>query len=284
MEYAVELDNVTKEYKDFKLADISLRVPKGCIMGLIGENGAGKTTIIKAILDLITIDSGTIKVLGEGNFRNNSRLKEKIGVVFDECCFSELQTLESIGKSMKYLYKQWDSNAFKYYTTKFDLPDKKILKEYSRGMKMKLSIAVALSHNAELLIMDEATSGLDPIVRDKILESFLEYIQDENHTILLSSHITTDLEKVADYITFVHKGKMVFSESKDDIIYNYGIIKCQEKDYRELDKGHIKGVRKNRFGWEVMIDNRLAMEKQGKYVIDRASIDEIMLFQHKEVV
>jgi len=278
MENAIEINNLTKKYDEFTLNDINITLPKGCIMGFIGENGAGKSTTIKLILNLIHRDSGNINVLGLNNIQNDKQIKEDVGVVFDECNFPENLNATDVSVVMKHIYKNWDATLFQSYIQKFSLPLKKIIKEYSRGMKIKLSIAVALSHHAKLLVLDEATSGLDPIVRDEILDVFLEFIQDEEHSIFISSHITSDLDKIADYITFIHKGKIVFSEPKDSLLSNYGILKCSIADYEHIDKNIIIGCRKNQFGVEVLIKkNKL----KGNYTVDHANIEDIMLFYIK---
>jgi len=278
MEYALKLENVTKEYKDFKLDNISVNVPRGVIMGFIGENGAGKSTTIKLILDLIRRDAGIITVLGTDVCELKS-IKEKIGVVMDESCFPENLNVEEINKIMKRIYSTWNEERFFEYMKKFSIVERKPVKEYSRGMKMKLSIAVALSHDSEILIMDEATSGLDPIVREEILDIFLDFIQDETHSIFMSSHIISDLEKICDYITFIHKGRIIFSEAKDVLIDNYGILKCSEEELKEVSPEAIKGIRKNKFGIEALV---LKDEISVRHVVDRANIEDIMLFYVKE--
>jgi len=278
MEYALKLENVTKEYKDFKLDNISVNVPRGVIMGFIGENGAGKSTTIKLILDLIRRDAGIITVLGTDVCELKS-IKEKIGVVMDESCFPENLNVEEISKIMKRIYSTWNDERFFGYMEKFSIAARKPVKEYSRGMKMKLSIAAALSHDSEILIMDEATSGLDPIVREEILDIFLDFIQDETHSIFMSSHIISDLEKICDYITFIHKGRIIFSESKDVLIDNYGILKCSEEELKEVLPEAIKGIRKNKFGIEALV---LKNEISVRHVVDRANIEDIMLFYVKE--
>ena len=245
---------------------------------IVGENGAGKSTIIKSILDLINIDSGDIKIFGKDFKKNASEIKKDISVVFDESYFHDNLKLPDIDKIMKNIYPNWDKNKFLKYTNHFKLPNNKRVKDFSRGMKMKLSIAVALSHNAKLLILDEATSGLDPVVRDEILDIFLDYIQNEDCSILIASHITSDLEKVADYITFVNNGKIIFSENKDELIYNSGVVKCSEKDIDKISKEDIVGIRKNTFGCEVMVSDRAKYENIG-FVIDKTNLEEIILFK-----
>lgn len=275
MENMLEVKGLTKLYDGFSLEDINLNLPKGSIMGFIGENGAGKTTTIKLILNLIHRDSGEIRVFGLDNRKFDQQIKADIGVVFDESSFPDSMRVQDIGKVMRKIYPNWDQEVFDNYRTCFSLPQKKDIKEFSRGMKMKLSIVVALSHHAKLLILDEATSGLDPIVRDEILDVLLEFIQDENHSIFLSSHITSDIEKIADYITFIHRGRIVLSESKDELLDRYGILKCKTSDFDSLDKALIKGYRKSQFGVEALVEKN---QFRTGYLIDRASIEDIMLF------
>ena len=279
MESAIKIRNLSKKYSDFHLDNINIDLPKGCIMGFIGENGAGKSTTIKLILDLINRDSGSISVLGKDNKKELTSVKENIGVVMDECFFPENISAKDINLIMKNIYKTWDEQKFNSLLKNFQLPETKIIKDYSKGMKMKLSIATAMSHDSKLLIMDEATSGLDPIIRDEILDVFLEFIQNEEHSIFISSHIISDLEKICDYISFIHKGKIIFSEPKDRLLEDYGILKCSSEDFKNIDKNLIKGYRKNSFGMEVLV---LKNNIKGNYVIDKASIEDIMLFYVKE--
>lgn len=211
---ALQITDLTKEYPGFKLDHVSFTLPQGTIMGLIGENGAGKSTTINAILDLIKRDEGSVTFWGEELSENPRQLKENIGVVFDGINFYETLTPAKVGKISAAAYRQWNPAAYKDYLDKFQLPSNQEIKTFSKGMKMKLCIANALSHDSKLLILDEATSGLDPVMRDDILDIFLDYIQDENHSILMSSHITTDLEKIADYVTFIHEGKIVFPKPR----------------------------------------------------------------------
>lgn len=276
---AIEINNVTKHYKDFSLNQINFTVPKGTIMGFVGENGAGKTTTIKAILDLIHTDEGTINVLGRDSKNLPKDIKAQIGVVFDGSNLHDNMNAKNINFIMKNIYPNWEEKVFNHYLKKLNLPQDKIFKEYSRGMKMKLSIAIALSHQSKLLILDEATSGLDPIIRDEILDIFMEFIQNENHTILLSSHIISDIEKIADYVTFIHKGRIVFSKSKDDLIYQHGIIRCRKNDIRNIDSSFVVGIRENGFGAEVMIHSKDRFKRiYQQFEVEKVSIEEIMLF------
>jgi ABC-2 type transport system ATP-binding protein len=276
---AIELENVSKAYDNFTLDKISFSVPSGTIMGFVGENGAGKTTTIKAILDLIHIDEGSIRIWGNSSKNLSKDIKAQIGVVFDGSNLHENLTIENINRIMISIYHNWDQKKFYNYLTKFKLPKNKKIKDFSRGMKMKLSIAIALSHNSKLLILDEATSGLDPMVRDEILDLFLEFIQEEDHTIFLSSHIISDIEKIADYVTFIHEGRIVFSENKDELIYSHGIIRCPNEYVPMIDKSYIVGIRQNSFGAEVMIKNAdIFKRRYREFSLEKTSIEEIMLF------
>lgn len=276
---AIEIENLSKHYDNFSLDKISFNVPSGSIMGFVGENGAGKTTTIKAILDLIHIDGGTIRIWGNSSKNLPKDLKAQIGVVFDGSNLHESLTTDNISLIMKNIYPNWNKNDFNKYLSKFHLPKGKKIKDFSRGMKMKLSIAIALSHNSRLLILDEATSGLDPMIRDEILDIFMDFIQEEEYTILLSSHIISDIEKIADYVTFIHEGRIIFSENKDKLIYRHGVIRCRKEDVQKIDRSYIVGIRENSFGAEVMINNvDLFKRRNREFIPERTSIEEIMLF------
>lgn len=282
MDAILQVENLTKQYPDFKLNHVSFAIPKGTIMGLIGENGAGKSTTINAILDLIKKDDGTVTFWGQELSENTKQIKEDIGVVFDGVNFYETLTPAKIGKISQAAYSQWDAPLYRSYLKQFELPDDKEVKTFSKGMKMKLCIAVALSHHPKLLILDEATSGLDPVMRDDILDVFLGFVQDENHSILMSSHITTDLEKVADYITFIHEGKVIFCKAKDELRYNYGIIRCGAATFDAIDKSEILAYRKCEYQWDVLVaDKKRAQRKYKNFVVDDASIDDILLLYVK---
>lgn len=275
MEDALNLQNVTKKYPDFTLNRINLRLASGCIMGFIGENGAGKTTTIKLILDLIKRDEGTITILGKDNLTDLKSIKEHLGVVMEDSFFPENLTAANVNLIMKGIYRTWDEKRFQMLLKQFSIPDRKTIREYSKGMKMKLSIAAALSHDSRLLILDEATNGLDPVIRDEILDVFLDFIQDEGHSVFISSHILSDLEKISDYITFIHKGEIVFSQSKDELLETYGILKCSEMDFQSIDPKAVKGYRKNQFGVEALVIKDMV---RGNHLIDHAGIEQIMLF------
>lgn len=281
MDNILEVRNLTKQYADFTLDHVSFSIPKGTIMGLIGENGAGKSTTINAILDLIHKDDGTVTFWGQ-ELSSAKQLKEDIGVVFDGINFYETLTAAKVGKISQAAYKQWDDRLYREYLNRFQLPTDKEIKTFSKGMKMKLCIAVALSHRPKLLILDEATSGLDPVMRDDILDVFLEFVQDEEHSIMISSHITTDLEKVADTITFIHQGKVLFCKAKDELRYQYGIIRCGAAAFDEIDKSEILAYRKEDYQWNVLVaDKEKARRRYKNAVVDDAAIDDIMLLYVK---
>lgn len=279
---ALCIKNITKKYEKFTLNDVSFSIPQGCIMGLIGENGAGKSTVIKAILDLIRTETGEVKFYGETLTGDSVNLKEDIGIVFDTLHFHDGLTPEKIDKISKYTYKNHDSKTFRNYLEQFKLSGKMKISEMSKGMKMKLNIAIALSHNAKLLILDEPTGGLDPIARDELLDIFLDFMQDETHSILISSHITSDLEKIADYITFIHEGNVIFTKSKDELIYEYRIVRCGEKQFEKLrtEKGAI--FRKMDYQYEILLPNGRNLEGVfDECTFERPTIDEIMLLHVK---
>lgn len=281
MDNILEVRNLTKQYADFTLDHVSFSIPKGTIMGLIGENGAGKSTTINAILDLIHKDDGTVTFWGQ-ELSSAKQLKEDIGVVFDGINFYETLTAAKVGKISQAAYKQWDDLLYREYLNRFQLPTDKEIKTFSKGMKMKLCIAVALSHRPKLLILDEATSGLDPVMRDDILDVFLEFVQDEEHSIMISSHITTDLEKVADTITFIHQGKVLFCKAKDELLYHYGIIRCGAAIFDEIYKSEILAYRKEDYQWNVLVaDKEKARRRYKNAVVDDAAIDDILLLYVK---
>ena len=280
MDNILELHQVCKTFPktNFTLDHVSFSIPYGSIMGFVGENGAGKTTTIGCVLNTVSKDSGTIKIFGKELADTDTELKEKIGVVYDGDNFPAYWTAEQLSDVMQGLYTNWDNELFKKYLNDFRLLPNQKIKSYSRGMTMKLAVAAALSHHPQLLILDEATSGLDPIMRDDMLDVFLEFVQDENHSILLSSHITSDLEKISDYITFIHNGKLIMAASKNDLVYNFAVMRCKESQFLELDPGDILAYRKRDYQIDVLVSN--GKEIQRKYrnaVIDHVSIDEIML-------
>ena len=278
MKYSIEVKGVSKDYGDFKLDNISFSIPEGYICGFVGQNGAGKTTTIKLILDIIKRDDGEIRVFGE-EVEGKSLLKEDIGVVYDEMGFHDFLTPKDINTIMKNVYANWQEETFYSYLKRFSLPAKKACGKFSRGMRMKLQIAVALSHSAKLLIMDEPTSGLDPIVRNEILQIFQEYIMEENHTILLSSHITSDLERIADMLVFINGGKIILSGNKDELLEKHGLMKCKKTDLELIEQEDVVSTRQSAFGVEVLVKDRAACtEKYADKVIEEATLEEIMVF------
>ena len=279
MENCIELKNVTRVYPKFSLQDVSFSVPCGSVVGFIGENGAGKSTTIKAILGLLKKGEGEITVLGEKASELSPETKEKIGVVFDGLVFPSNLNAKQLDRVMSGIYKTWESDTFFAYLKRFELPLDKKFKTFSRGMEMRLSIAAALSHKAQLLVLDEPTSGLDPIMRSEILDIFLEFMQDETHSILISTHITSDLEHIADYICFIHKGRIVFTEERNDMLEKHRILKCTDEELERIDKADIIGMRKGRYSNEVLTR---AADKYPDITADTPSIEEIMVYYVKE--
>ncbi len=281
-ELSLEVKGLSKDYGDFLLDKISFSIPRGSIMGLIGENGAGKSTTINCILNEVQKNGGEIFVFGKDHLDFETEIKNEIGIIFDDSSLPDLFTAIEIGRVFKNIYANWDGRAFRSYLEKFNLPLQKPVGEFSRGMKVKLNFALALSHNARLLVLDEATSGLDPIMRDEILDILLDYVQDDNNSVLFSSHITSDLERIADYITFIHDGKILFSMAKDELLDNYGIIHCGASVFDILDKSKVIAYRKQDFEWQVLVTDREQFAKQLKNcIVDKATIDDIMLFYVK---
>ncbi|WKY47233.1 ABC transporter ATP-binding protein [Eubacteriaceae bacterium ES3] len=279
MEYALKIEKLNKSYLDFKLDDISFSVPQGSIVGLIGENGAGKTTTLKAVLDLVKRDSGSISFYDQNLDKNSESLKNDIGVVLDAPCFHDALRAKDISRIMRNIYVNWENENFFKMLDKFKLPRDKAVKEYSKGMKMKLQIAVALAHNPKILILDEATSGLDPVAREEMMDVFQEFIQDEEKAVLMSSHITSDLDKIADYIVFMHRGKVLFQEEKETLLASMGILKCGSSQFESLNYLDYHRYRKNQFGYEVLVKNRVEMKNlYPDVIIDPATIEEMMVF------
>ena len=268
MDEILQIKDLTKSYRDFKLDRVSFSIPKGSIMGLIGENGAGKSTTINAILGLIKKDKGTVRFWGK-ELDSSKQIKENIGVVFDGINFYETLTPEKVGKICAAAYKQWDSSTYQKFLERFSLSKGKEIKTLSKGMKMKLSIAAALSHRPKLLILDEATSGLDPVMRADILEIFAEFVREGGHSILMSSHITTDLEKVADYITFIHRGKVLFCKRKSELCRDYGMIRCESDLFEKIDRADILAYRREGNQWNILVgDKEMAKNKYKNVVVD----------------
>ncbi len=275
----IELKNVVRDYGDFKLDHISFAVPEGSVCGFIGQNGAGKTTTINLILDIINRDEGEINLFGKPVDQNHAYVREDVGVVFDEMGFHEFMTAKDINIMMKNIYKNWDEKVFFEYLKKFSLPSKKKCGAFSRGMRMKLQIAAALSHKAKLLIMDEPTSGLDPIVRNEIIGIFRDFVVEEDHTILLSSHITGDLEKIADEVVFIDGGKIVLSGNKDEILEKHGILKCKKEEASKVSETLIVGVEEEAYSTSILVNDRHAAAKlYPDMVMEEAALEDIMIY------
>ncbi len=279
MENIIEIKNLKKKYDDkFELGEISLSIPKGVIVGLIGENGAGKTTLIKSMLNIIKIDSGEIKIFGKDYRKEEKAIKEDIGVVLDNMFFPELLNAKDINNSMKDIYKNWDSKLYFSYLKEFNLEEDKPLKSMSKGMRKKLEIVTAISHKPKLLILDEPTSGLDPVVRSEVLDIFQKFIEDEEHSIILSTHITSDLEHIADEIIFIDKGKRVLQKSRDEIIDNYGILKCDIDYFSNIDKKDIVSYKKTKYAYEILVNNKeQAAKKYHNCVVDKITLEDLMV-------
>ena len=273
---ALTISDVSKTYPGFTLDHVSFSVPQGAIVGLIGENGAGKSTILNATLGLISKESGTINILGSDILDNAT--KEQVGVVFDGSGYPDVMAPRTIGRILANVYESWDAALYEKLLERFGLPKDKALKKFSKGMKMKFAITAAMAHRPKLLVLDEATSGLDPVVRDDILDMLLDFVQKEDHSVLVSSHITSDLEKIADYIVFLHEGKIAFTMPKDELVENYGILQCGAAQFDALDKDDIVRFRRMDYEWQVLVADRAAAErKYPKAMITPATIDEIML-------
>lgn len=279
---AIEITNFCKKYDGFSIDNLSFSVPKGSIMGFVGQNGAGKSTTIKAILNIVKKDSGDIKIFGLDNVCDEKEIKDNIAVVYDSLPFPETLNAKQLDNVLKYIFKEWDSKTYYEYLKRFNLPINRKLGKFSKGMKMKIQIATALSHNAKLLIMDEATAGLDPVVRNEMLDVFMEYMQDDEHSILMSSHITSDLERIADSVTFIHNGKLILSGYKDDILASHAVIQCSKEMLKEISDEYIVSVRLNEFGASVMVKDRAACEQRySGAIFDTANLDDILTYYVK---
>ncbi len=282
MENLLEIQKLRKNYGDFVLQDVTFSLPEGYIMGLIGPNGAGKTTIIKLIMNLIIRHGGKINIFGKDNLEHEVEIKSRIGFVYDNPNYYDHLNLKQIKNIIRPFYKDWDEQVFINLVDQFELPLKKSIKKFSRGMVMKAAIAIALSHHADLIIMDEPTSGLDPVFRRELLDLLYQLLQSEKKSILFSTHITSDLERIADYITFINHGKIVFSKSKDDVFENYALVKGGNDLLNEETKTWFAGIRKSRFGFEALTDdvNKIKKNFGSDVVIDRANLEDIMYFSN----
>lgn len=283
MNKAIEIKNLVKRYDDnFQLGELNLDIPSGEIIGLIGENGAGKSTLIKSILDILRINKGEIKIFGKDVKNNETLIKEDIGVVLDNTFFPEVLNAKDIDSVMKSIYKSWDSKLYYDYLKEFNIPVTSIIKKLSKGMRKKLEIATALAHHPKLLILDEPTSGLDPVVRNEVLDIFLKFIADDEHTILFSTHITSDLEHIADEIVFIDKGKVLINKTRDEILDNYGILKCNLDEFIKIDKSDYMAYKKNKYNYEILVSDRNKVSKKYKnMVVDKITLEDLMVLMIK---
>ncbi len=280
---AIEIKNLVKRYDDnFQLGELSLDIPAGEIIGLIGENGAGKTTLIKSILDILKTNKGEIKIFGKNLKNNEINIKEDIGVVLDNSFFPEVLNAKDINSVMQSIYRTWDSKLYFDYLANFNIPISSSIKKLSKGMQKKLEIATALAHRPKLLILDEPTSGLDPVVRNEVLDIFLKFIEDDEHTILFSTHITSDLEHIADEIVFINDGKVLLNKTRDDILDNYGILKCSEEEFNKIDKKDCVAYKKNKYNYEILVSDKEKISKKYKnMVVDKITLEELMVIMIK---
>lgn len=271
------VQDLCKRFDGFFLDHVSFRVPKGRIVGFIGENGAGKSTTINLILNELKKDGGRIRIFGREN--TDPAVREDIGIVFDECCFHDVLNPSDIEKILSGVYRSWDSGLYRQYLKQFKIPERQPIGSFSRGMKMKLSIICAAAHKPKLLILDEATAGLDPVVRDEILDLFLDFIQDEERSVFFSSHITSDVQKIADYVILIHQGRIIFEEQKDDLIYHFGIVRCGKEQFASISPEDYIVCRKTNVSMECLVRDKEAIKrKYGNLVVDNATLEDIMLF------
>lgn len=281
MKNVIEVKNLKKKYPNFYLDINSLKIPSGFITGIIGENGAGKTTLIKLLINAINKDAGKINIFGKN--MEDSLIKNDIGVVLDNAFFPENLTANDIQIIMKDMFNAWDSNLFNKYLKKFKLKNNQLIKTMSKGERKKLEISTALSHKPKLLILDEPTSGLDPVARNEVLNEFLNFVKDDEHTIILSTHITSDLDRIADYICFINNGKIELEKERNDLFDNYGILKCSLDDLNKIDKNDIVSYRKNKYSCDVLISDKVKCKKKyKKFIIDNITLEELMLLLIKK--
>lgn len=278
---AIELKSLKKSFRDFTLHIPELILPSGCILGLVGENGSGKSTTIKLILDILHADEGTIELLGQDTAQARLLSKQDVGVVLDDVGIPQSLKTGQVGKMMAGIYQNWDQPLYESYLRRFQLPDNKRFRTFSRGMKMKLGLAVALSHHAKLLLLDEATSGLDPVVRDEILDIFLEFTREADHSILISSHIVSDLEKLCDYIAFLHHGKLMLFEEKDRLLEEFGLLHCTADQLETLPKEAVHGKKESPYGVEALVERALLPTDMQPSAID---LEQLFIFMVKEDV
>ena len=281
IENILEVKNLCKQYNDFKLENVNITLPKGMIMGFIGENGAGKTTTIKAILDIIKNYTGEIKIFNLDSRKDSKKIKENIGVVLDDMFFPEILTSKDIDAVMKSIYQNWDSKLYFKFLEDFSIPTNKQIKTFSKGMRKKLEIVTAISHHPKLLILDEPTAGLDPIARNEVIDIFQSFIQNEECSIFISSHITTDLEHIADYITFISNGKIVLSKTREELLEDYGIAKCSKEEFEKIEKSDFINYKKNKYEYDLLVENRKDFSKKYEVTVDKITLEELMILMIK---
>lgn len=282
MTNSIEIKGLVKRYDRFTLGPVDLTVPAGSIVGLIGENGAGKTTLLKCLLGINAPTAGSVRLLERDGAGQDRETRERVGVVLDECMFSDALRAADVGCVLGRIYRSWDRELYERTLKRFGLPRDRYLKEFSRGMKMKLSLAAALAHQPSLLVLDEATGGLDPVVRDELLEELRAFAAEGDRAILMSSHITTDLEKAADYIAYLHRGKLILFEEKDRLLEEYGRLVCARAELAAADPAFVVGVRRGEYSTEALIRDRSAFRRRyPRLTVDPVALDEIMVFMER---
>jgi len=280
MTNCIELTGLTKKYPLFTLGPVDLTVPAGSIVGLIGENGAGKTTMLKCMLGVCTPTAGRVRLLEQSGEKREVR--EQIGTVLDACLFHDTRTAKDMGAVLSRIYRTWDKNLYAELLERMGLPRNLFLKDFSRGMKMKLSLCTAMAHHPTLLVLDEATGGLDPVVRDELLDELMEFVSQGDRAILMSSHITTDLSKAADYIAYLHRGKMLFFEEKDRLLEEHGRLVCGKEEFKTVDPAYVVRYRQEKYSIEALVRDKAAFRrKYPALTVDAVALDDFMVFMER---